>query len=35
MQLIVRLLAVIVVLVIFVTLGELVLSLFARGIMPH
>jgi CDP-diglyceride synthetase len=35
MQFIVRLLAVIVVLVIFVTLGELVLSLFARGIMPH
>ncbi len=35
MQLLMRLLAVIVVLVIFVTLGELALSLLARGIMAH
>lgn len=35
MQLLTRLLTVILVLIIFVTLGELVLSLFARGIMPH
>ncbi len=35
MQFLMRSLPVIVVLVIFVTLGELVLSLFARGIMPH
>ncbi|VXC98281.1 hypothetical protein BURKHO8Y_70263 [Burkholderia sp. 8Y] len=35
MQSIVRLLMVIVVLVVFVTLGELLLSLVAGGFMPH
>ena len=35
MQLIVRLLMVIVVLVVFTTIGEFLLSLVARGFMPH